>query len=104
MWRSAFKKEMNELIGALYQQVVASDGFDEKNMDPFNVLHQIVKKDCIDAATFDMKTQADLLCMMVENLDILEKVVGQVKVMLKEPMPEGFKEKRDEILAKIVRD
>lgn len=49
------------------------------------MLHKIIKKDCIDAATFDVRTQADLLSMLIDNLDMLEKVIYQVKAMLKEP-------------------
>ena len=37
--------------------------------DPFEVMHRIVKKDCIDGATFDSRTQADLIAMLVSNLD-----------------------------------
>lgn len=73
-------------------------------MDPFVILHQIVKKDCIDAATFDMKTQADLLCMMIENLEILEKVIRQMKIMLKEPMPETFEAKKKDVLQKVLKE
>ncbi len=54
------------------------------------MLHKIVKKDCIDAATFDVRTQADLLSMLIDNLDMLERVVYQVKAMLKEPNQENF--------------
>jgi len=43
--------------------------------DPFKTIHKIVKKDCIDAATFDVRTQADLLSMLIDNLDMLERVV-----------------------------
>lgn len=54
------------------------------------MLHKIVKKDCIDAATFDVRTQADLLSMLIDNLDMLERVVYQIKAMLKEPNQENF--------------
>ena len=43
-----------------------------------------MKKDAIDAATFDTMTQADLMSMMIENLEILEKSIYQIKAMLKE--------------------
>jgi hypothetical protein len=66
------------------------------------VLHKIVKKDCIDAATFDMRTQADLLCMLIDNLELLEKVVFQLKAMLKEPNPENFENVKSRVLS-IVR-
>ena len=69
-------------------------------MDPFETLHKIVKKDCIDAATFDMKTQADLLSMLLENLEMLEKVVFMAKALLKEPDYNNFEDVKDYILEK----
>jgi len=39
----------------------------------------------LDASTFDAQSQADFLSMMTENLEILEKVLYQLKAMLKEP-------------------
>ena len=52
--------------------------------DPFNFFHKIIKKDAIDAATFDSMSQADFLSMMTENLELLEKSLYQIKAMLKE--------------------
>jgi len=43
--------------------------------DPFMFFHKIVKKDALDAATFDQQSQADFMSMMMENLEILEQWV-----------------------------
>ena len=48
---------------------------DDPTADPFETLHKIVKKDCIDGATFDARTQADLICMLLTNLEMLEVCV-----------------------------
>lgn len=87
-WRTAFKKELNSLVEGISKKLISAEG--EIKEDPFEVLHKIVKKDCIDAATFDVRTQADLLSMLIDNLDMLERVVYQVKAMLKEPNQEKF--------------
>ena len=39
----------------------------------------------MDASTFDAQSQADFLSMMTENLEILEKIMYQLKALLKEP-------------------
>ena len=49
-WRSAFKKELAALVNALCEKLTSGEG---EQSDPFEVLHRIIKKDCIDAATFD---------------------------------------------------
>ena len=49
-WRSAFKKELAALVTALSEKLGSGD---VEQGDPFEVLHRIIKKDCIDAATFD---------------------------------------------------
>ena len=72
LWRSAFKKELEFMIDALAKRTVTSDGFEEDYEDPFVLLHKIVKKDAIDAATFDAMSQADLLSMLNDNLELLE--------------------------------
>ena len=89
-WRTAFKKELETMIDALAKRTVSSDGFDEDHEDPFVLLHKIVKKDAIDAATFDAMSQADLLNMLNDNLELLEKTVYTVKALLKEPDFEKF--------------
>ena len=48
-------------------------------------MHQIVKKDVIDAATFDTRTQAEYLALMIDQLEMLEKCVFQIKALLKQP-------------------
>ena len=100
IWRSAFKAELHQLIDTVSKRLISSDGFNTEN-DPFDVLHKVVKKDCIDAATFDMRTQADLLCMLVDNLELLEKVVFQIKALLKEPSPENFETCKKELMDKV---
>ena len=52
-------------------------------------------------ATFDMRTQADLMCMMEDNLESLEKTIHLIKAMLKEPMPEDFAEKKKQALERL---
>ena len=63
---------------------MGEDGFPETD-DAFRFFHTVVKKDALDAATFDAMSQADYLAMMIENLELLEKVLYQIKAMLKEP-------------------
>lgn len=67
------------------------------------MLHKIIKKDCIDAATFDVRTQADLLSMLIDNLDMLEKGIYQVKAMLKEPNQDNFETLKESVLEKLVK-
>ena len=96
-WRSAFKKELEVMIDALAKRTVSSDGFDEDTEDPFVLLHKIVKKDAIDAATFDAMSQADLLSMLNDNLELLEKTVYIIKALLKEPDFEKFEDIKEEV-------
>ena len=44
-----------------------------------------MKKDALDAATFDAVSQADLMCMLLDNLEALEQWIYQIKALLKEP-------------------
>lgn len=67
-----------------YKRLVSDDGFPETE-DPFVFFHKIIKKDALDAATFDGLTQADFIAMMIENLELTEKCLYQLKAMLKEP-------------------
>ena len=99
-WRTAFKKELNSLVGVISQKLISADGHIQE--DPFEVLHKIVKKDCIDAATFDVRTQADLLSMLIDNLDMLERVIYQIKAMLKEPHCENFVTLKLQIVERLV--
>ena len=96
-WRTAFKKELESMIDALSKRTVSSDGFDEDLEDPFVLLHKIVKKDAIDAATFDAMSQADLLSMLNDNLELLEKTVYTIKALLKEPDFDKFEEVKESV-------
>ena len=100
-WRSAFKAELEQMIDALAKRTISADGFDEDLEDPFELLHKIVKKDAIDAATFDAMTQADCLIMLVDNLELLEKTVYTVKALLKEPEFQHFDEVKEKVHAKV---
>ena len=44
-----------------------------------------MKKETLDAATFDAKSQADFMCMMMENLEHIEMCVYTIKALMKEP-------------------
>ena len=82
-WRTAFKAELSELVAIVSKKLISPD--EEISTDPFEVIHKIVRKDCIDGSTFDSRTQADLLCMLVGNLEMLEIAIFQIKALLKEP-------------------
>ena len=55
------------------KKLVSED--EELSADPFEVIHKIVKKDCIDGATFDQRSQGDLICMLNTNLEMLELAI-----------------------------
>ena len=99
-WRTAFKKETYDLADATFKRLVSEDGFPEMD-DPFVFFHKLIRKDAIDASTFDATSQADLLAMMVENLELLEKNVYQLKAMLKEPDFLIFEDVKKEVLDKL---
>ena len=80
--------------------MVSEDGFPETE-DAFLFFHRVVKKDALDAATFDAISQAGLMCMMIENLELLEKVIYQIKAMLKEPDFNLFKDVKDAAILRI---
>ena len=46
-------------------------------------------------------TQADLMSMMIENLEILEKSIYQIKAMLKERDMSKFEQTKEKTLDKI---
>lgn len=79
------------------RKLISSDS--DPSADPFETLHKIVKKDCIDGATFDSRTQADLICMLMTNLDMLENCIFQVKALLKESNHDNFDTVKNEVLA-----
>ena len=83
-WRTAFKRELFAFADSTYKRLVGEEGFPETE-DPFLFFHKIVKKDALDAATFDAMSQADFISMMTENLELLEKCLFQIKALLKEP-------------------
>ena len=83
-WRSAFKKELFEFADETFKRCIGDQGFNP-NDEPFLFFHKIIKKDALDAATFDQNSQADFLCMMMENLEAMEQSLYQIKAMLKEP-------------------
>ena len=102
IWRTAFKRELKELTDAMVQRCVSqSDGFTDKYDNEFHVLHTVIKTDAIDAATFDEMSQADLIHMLVENLEVLEKTTFTIQALLKEPEPCNFDEVKELILSKI---
>ena len=65
-WRSAYKVEIRNLVDELAKKFLGSQAEAATKEDPFLILHQIVKKDVIDAATFDTKTQAEYLGLMTD--------------------------------------
>ena len=73
-WRTAFKRELQGFADSLFKRLIGEDGFPETE-DPFMFMHKIIKKDALDAATFDSMSQADFIAMMTENMEMLEKVV-----------------------------
>ena len=83
-WRSAFKKELIELVDETHRRLIGEENeiLDE---DPFMVMHKIVRQDAIDAATFDSRCQADLMMMLVDQLEYMEIVAYQIKKLLKTP-------------------
>ena len=58
--------------------------------DPFMVLHKIVRQDTIDASTFDSRCQADLLQMLVAQLELMELGIYTLKKLLKTCEPSDF--------------
>lgn len=100
VWRSALKRELYTFADQVYKRMVGEEGFPETE-DAFRFFHSIVKKDALDAATFDSLSQADYIAMMLENLELLEKTLYQVKAMLKEPNHLVFEEVKTETMVRI---
>ena len=87
-WRTAFKEELTINVSELSRKTLGDQQEQddrEHKKDPFETLHIIIKKDCIDAATLDTQTQAEHLSLMVDQLEILEKSVHTIKCLLKQP-------------------
>jgi hypothetical protein len=68
----------------LHKRVIAEDE-EEMEEDPFVILHKIVRQDTIDASTFDSRCQADLLHMLVSQLELMELGIYTLKKLLKQP-------------------
>ena len=51
-WRSAFKAELYAIAEQTYRKMVSDADF-PANEDPWMFFHRVVKKDALDAATFD---------------------------------------------------
>ena len=100
VWRGALKKELFTFADQIYKRMVGEDGFPETD-DAFRFFHTIVKKDALDAATFDAMSQADFIAMMLENLELLEKSLYQIKAMLKTPEHQSFAEIKRETMGRI---
>ena len=52
--------------------------------DPFIFLHQIIKKNALEAAAFDALSQADFMSMHLKSLELFENSLYSVKAMLRE--------------------
>lgn len=102
-WRSAFKRELYAFADSTYKRLVGEEVFPETD-DPFVFFHKVVKKDCIDAATFDSMSQADFMSMMTENLELLEKTLYQVKALLKQPEITLFDTTKEEVQATLRKE
>ena len=86
-WRTAFKREAMILASETHTNLIGEErgSFNPESEDPFMFFHKIAKKDALDAATFDATSQADFMCMMIENLELVEKSVYVLKALMKEP-------------------
>ena len=69
---------------------INEDDKDHAAADPYETLHLAVKKDTIDACTFDQQTQADLMQVLVPNLEFLEASVYSIRGLLREPDVDKF--------------
>ena len=72
-WRSAFKRELYAMAEQIHMHFIGGSFPDDD--EPFIFFHRIIKKEVLDAATYDHQSQADFLSMTVENLEIIEKTV-----------------------------
>ena len=86
-WRTAFKKEALTLVNETQTSLFGVDlpSFAVETDDPFMFFHKIVKKNTLDAATLDASSQADLMCMMIDNLEEVERCIYVLKALMKEP-------------------
>ena len=102
-WRTAFKRELFAFADAMHKRLIGEDAFPETE-DPFLFFHKIIKKDALDASTFDAVSQADFLSMMTENLELLEKTLYQIKALLKEPDFTIFEDVKKQTIEKVRAD
>lgn len=84
-WRSAFKAELQAFTEVAKSRFLGEEQKFELADEAFVFFHKIIKKDALDAATFDAMSQADFMCMMLENLEACEQWLYQIKALLKEP-------------------
>ena len=61
-----------------------------------------MKKETLDAATFDSKSQADFMCQMMENLEHIERCVYTIKALMKEPDHLIFEDLKSQTEAKVI--
>ena len=57
-WRTTFKQEVLALADVTHRKFVGEEagGFQADQEDPFHFYHRIVKKETLDAATYDAKS------------------------------------------------
>lgn len=103
VWRTNFKRELIQHADETHRQFLGDQagGFQPQVEDPFVFFHRVVKKETLDAATFDAQSQADFMCMMMENLEHLELSIYVVKALLKEPSFRAFEAVKAETLQKV---
>ena len=99
-WRSAFKAEL-----AICLEQAKTRFLDENESvvdSPFEFFHKVVKKDALDAATFYAKSQADFMCMLLDNLEALEQWIYVIKALLKEPDYHIFEDLKTQTLQRVL--
>ena len=70
--------------------------------DPFIFFHKIVKKETLDAATFDQFSEANFMYLLLENLEVLEQWIYQIKALLKEPDFHIFEDLKSKTLEQVL--
>ena len=55
-WRTEFKKELRGFADSCYRRLVGEDAVLPESEDPFQFFHKVIKKDALDAATFDAQS------------------------------------------------
>ena len=79
-------------------------GYQPDQEDPFLFYHRIVKKETLDAATFDAKSQADFMAQLMENLEHVEMCVYMIKALMKEPDFALFDDVKKQTSEKVLRN